>query len=99
VGGSKKVKALPPLPQTLLEPQPQDVLELDELWLFVAKPANKQWVWLALCRRTRQVVAYAVGDRSEIHMPTLVGPHPAGLPTERVLHRLLECLREGKILK
>ena len=28
--------------------------------------ANKQWVWLALCRRTRQVVAYAVGDRSEV---------------------------------
>jgi insertion element IS1 protein InsB len=38
---------------------------LDELWSFVARKANKQWVWLALCRRTRQVVAYAVGDRGE----------------------------------
>jgi insertion element IS1 protein InsB len=26
---------------------------------------NKRWVWLALCRRTRQVVAYAIGDHSE----------------------------------
>lgn len=26
---------------------------------------NKRWVWIALCRRTRQVVAYFVGDRSE----------------------------------
>ena len=24
-----------------------------------------RWIWLALCRRTRQVVAYAIGDRSE----------------------------------
>ncbi len=29
------------------------------------KRENKRWIWLALCRRTRQVVAYAVGDRSE----------------------------------
>jgi IS1 family transposase len=41
------------------------VLELDELWSFVRYKKNKRWVWLALCRRTRQVVAYAVGDRSE----------------------------------
>jgi IS1 family transposase len=39
-------------------------LELDELWSFVLKRANKRWVWVALCRATRQVVAYAVGDRS-----------------------------------
>ena len=43
----------------------EDVLELDELWSFVARRKNKKWVWLALCRRTRQIVAYAVGDRSE----------------------------------
>lgn len=41
------------------------MLELDELWSFVARSKNKRWVWLALCRRTRQIAAYAVGDRSE----------------------------------
>ncbi len=41
------------------------VLELDELWSFVLKKANQAWIWIALCRRTRQVVAYAIGDRSE----------------------------------
>ena len=29
------------------------------------KKANKQWLWIALCRRTRQVVAFFLGDRSE----------------------------------
>jgi IS1 family transposase len=41
------------------------VLELDELWSFVLKKTNKAWIWIALCRKTRQVVAYAIGDRSE----------------------------------
>ena len=41
------------------------ILELDELWSFVLKKANDSWIWIALCRKTRQVVAYAVGDRSK----------------------------------
>ena len=64
--GLKKAKHLPALSQTLLPALTEDCLELDELWSFVRLKANKQWVWLALCRRTRQIVAYAVGDRSEV---------------------------------
>ena len=41
------------------------MLELDELWSFVYQKSNKKWVWIALCRRTRQIVAYYVGDRDE----------------------------------
>ncbi len=41
------------------------VLELDELWSFVLKKTRKRWIWIALCRGTRQVVAYVIGDRSE----------------------------------
>lgn len=43
----------------------RDVLELDELWSVVGSKAQQRWVWLALCRRTRQMVAYWIGDRSE----------------------------------
>jgi IS1 family transposase len=42
-----------------------DVLERDELESFVAEKFFKRWLWLAMCRRTRQIVAYAIGDRSE----------------------------------
>jgi len=41
------------------------ILELDELWSFVLKKTRKVWIWIALSRRTRQVVAYAIGDRSK----------------------------------
>ena len=53
--------------QTLASPavKGEEVLELDELWSFVRERKNKRWVWLALCRRTRQVVAYAIGNRGE----------------------------------
>jgi insertion element IS1 protein InsB len=53
------------LRQPALDAPEQTTLELDELWSFVLKKANKRWIWIALCRRTRQVVAYVIGDRSE----------------------------------
>ena len=45
--------------------QSGDVLELDELWSFVQSKAQECWLWIALCRRTRQTVAYTIGDRSQ----------------------------------
>ncbi len=38
--------------------------EADELWSFVQKKANKQWIWIAMDATTRQVIAFHVGDRS-----------------------------------
>ncbi len=65
----KKVALLPPFSTTLLAPDPEDAssttLELDELWSFVLKKVHRVWIWIALCRKTRQVVAYALGDRSK----------------------------------
>jgi insertion element IS1 protein InsB len=31
---------------------------------FVKRKANKQWLWLAMDRVTRQIIAFHVGDRS-----------------------------------
>ena len=49
----------------MLPAQPYDKLELDERWSFVLKTTNKRWLWIALCRRTRQLVAFVIGDRNE----------------------------------
>jgi IS1 family transposase/transposase-like protein len=56
---------LPPLEETLAEAHLEDVLELDEVWSFVLKKEAQRWIWVALCRRTRQIVAYFIGDRTE----------------------------------
>ena len=40
-------------------------VEADEMWSFVFRKADKQWIWIALDARTRQVIAFHVGDRSK----------------------------------
>lgn len=49
----------------LAKPASDDVLEFDELCGFCGKKKHKQWLWAALSRNTRQIVAYVIGDRSE----------------------------------
>ena len=74
---------LPDLKDTLAPPQATDVLELDELWSFVLKKAAKRWLWIALCRRTRQIVAFVIGDRSDATCRRLWNKIPEGY---RVCH-------------
>ena len=38
--------------------------EADELWSIVQKKAYKQWIWIAMDAKTRQIIAFHVGDRS-----------------------------------
>lgn len=59
------VAQMPTLPDTLLPVEAGDVLEMDELISFVSKKWFKRWLWTAQCRRTLQIVAYAIGDRSQ----------------------------------
>lgn len=58
------VQALPPVEATVPPAQADDVLEVDEAWSFVKKKDNKRWLWTVLLRRTRQILAYILGDHS-----------------------------------
>ena len=35
------------------------------MWSYVYKKQNKRWIWLALDKASRQIVAFVIGDRSE----------------------------------
>lgn len=72
------------LEPTLLPAQSGDVLELDELWSFVQSKKQAVWLWVALCRRTRQVVAWhcrglALGRPQCPHLPRSVEQDPPRL--------------------
>lgn len=41
-------------------------IQLDEMWSFVGKKANKQWIWLALNPYNRQIIAFHIGGRSGV---------------------------------
>jgi len=56
---------LPPLEETLqpVECKKIPVLEVDELRSFVFRRKDKVWVWIAMNRETREIVASACGAR------------------------------------
>lgn len=39
-------------------------MEVDELFTFVQCKSQKRRIWLVLCRRTRQILAFFIGDGS-----------------------------------
>ena len=52
-------------------------LEGDELWSYVGKKGNKQWLWLVIDRSTREIVGVYVGDRSHQSAQKLWNSLPA----------------------
>lgn len=53
--------------------------EMDELWSFVSRKANRRWVWIAMDAMTRQIIAFPVGDRSRQSAQALWGKLPPGI--------------------
>jgi hypothetical protein len=35
------------------------------IWSVVRKKDHQRWLWTAMCHRTRQIVGFAIGDRSK----------------------------------
>lgn len=59
------VQRLPHFKVSVDSAEEGDSLELYEMWSFVRIKKQKRWLWITLCRRTRQVVVFVLGDRSE----------------------------------
>ena len=47
------------------KPRDNLTIECDELWSFVDRKKNEYWVWLAINRKTREIVGCYIGDRSK----------------------------------
>ena len=80
------------LAQTLVLPNDKPTLELDELWSFVLKKVNKRWIWIALCRETRQVVAFVIGNRTAASCRQLWRAHSERISPRTLFFRLLESV-------
>ena len=39
--------------------------ELDEMWSYVGRKDNRRWLWHAIDRETRKVLAYVFGERKD----------------------------------
>ena len=59
-------------------------VEADALASFVQKKAHKQWVWIAMDAKTRQIIAFHVGDRSHTSAEHLWAGCDRSLPNSTV---------------
>ena len=48
-----------------LTPPEELIVEMDELWTFIGKKKCTRWLWIALERKSRKVLAWVLGDRTE----------------------------------
>src|SRR5687768_344666 len=72
-------KVLTPIGQTIQPLRERPILELDELWSFVASKENTVWIWVALERQTRRIVGLAFGDRSSNTLSQFIMRTPRGM--------------------
>jgi len=42
----------------------KDIIEFDEVWSYVHDKQQQRWLWTAISRRTRQIIAWSLGDHS-----------------------------------
>ena len=86
-----KLEGLHALEDTLEPVQAEDVLEMDEVWSFVGQRHAKVWLWTVLCRRTRQIIAFVNGDRSQKTCEALWDAIPAGYKDCRTFSDFWAC--------
>lgn len=72
-------------------------IEADELWSFVSRRANKRWIWLVLERRTRQIIALHIGDRSQESAVWLWAKVPLEIKAQAVV--LTDCRDDYAVAK
>jgi insertion element IS1 protein InsB len=71
--------------------------EADEAWSFVEKKANKQWIWLAMDAKSRQIIAFHVGDRSHDSAQALWASIPAVYQHHATFHTDQYAVYKGVI--
>jgi IS1 family transposase/transposase-like protein len=60
--------------------------EADEMWSFVKRKANRQWIWIAMDAKTRQIIAFHVGDRSRDSARELWAAIPVVYREQAIFH-------------
>lgn len=72
-------------------------VEADEMSSFVQKKANKQWIWLAMDAKSRQVIAFHIGDRSRKSAKRLWAKIPLGYRKQATFYTDQYVVYEGVI--
>jgi insertion element IS1 protein InsB len=72
-------------------------VEADEMSSFVQKKANKQWIWLGMDTKTRQIIAFHIGDRSRKSARRLWAKIPEAYRQQAMFYTDQSVVYEGVI--
>ncbi len=61
-------------------------MEADELWSFVEKKENKQWIWLVIDKLSKQIIAVEIGDHSQESAKKLYEQIPDAIKENAVIY-------------
>lgn len=74
---NQKYAAVPRVVTIMNKPKGRLTIQCDEMWSFVGSKDNKQWIWLAIDRDTRECVGCFVGNRDRVGAKGLWDSLPA----------------------
>jgi insertion element IS1 protein InsB len=60
----KKAQSLANFKNTIQKGKDESILEVDEVFSYVYRKVNQIRIWIVLCKQTRQIVSFFIGDGS-----------------------------------
>jgi 2-C-methyl-D-erythritol 4-phosphate cytidylyltransferase len=72
-------------------------VEADEIASFVQKKAHKQWSWIAMDAKTRQVIAFHGGDRRRMSAKRLGAKMSKAYRQHATFEHYMKCPTEGAV--
>ena len=68
--------------------------QIDEIWSYVGNKQNQQWLWMVIDVKSRQILAFHIGDCSKSSGEILMKKLPEELKKSHFLNRpFLSLLR------
>ena len=61
-------------------------LEVDEMWGYVGNKKNQKWLWIIMDAKSRQIIAFHIGDRSKKSGEMLMKKLPEEIKKSLLLH-------------
>ncbi len=86
---------MPELAETLVLPNELPILELDELWSFVLKKANKRWIWIAPLSANPTSGSFRHRGSFRSNLSKVVDENPACLSSRALFYGFLESVSIG----
>ena len=65
------------------------ITQIDEMWSYVGNKQNQKWLWMVMDTKSRQILAFHIGDRSKRAGEMLMKKLPDDLKKKRFFTQII----------